>query len=236
MFCKVNLNLILFFLTLLIIPSYSSSSFDIELTVLVPAHQRECFHQILEAGKTIEVVYEVVTGGELDINYWFYSPTNRVLQSDFKKRDGHQTTKLEETGEYRFCLDNSFSRFSQKQVYFSLRPVNERGHSQMGEATEFLVTPTDQEELGDMQNKVQDIRETFERIYDNLETAQRYQSVFKNYEVHDRITIENNFDRINFWSVINLSLMITVTVIQVITIRSLFETKSAYGRFLRGKN
>jgi len=29
--------------------------------------------------------------------------------------------------------------------------------------------------------------------------------------------------------------MIAVTVIQAITIRSLFETKSVYGKFLRGK-
>lgn len=68
-----------------------------------------------------------------------------------------------------------------------------------------------------------------------METAQRYQNVFKNFEVHDRILVEKNFERINFWSIINLFLMITVTIIQVVTIRSLFESKSAYGKFLRGK-
>jgi len=68
-----------------------------------------------------------------------------------------------------------------------------------------------------------------------METAQRYQKVFNNYEVHDRVIAENNFERVNFWSVIHLILMITVTVIQVVTIRSLFESKSKYGKFLRGK-
>jgi len=68
-----------------------------------------------------------------------------------------------------------------------------------------------------------------------METAQRYQGVFKNYEVQDRLLVENNYSRINFWSTLNLCLMITVTIIQVITIRSLFESKSAYGKFLRGK-
>ena len=68
-----------------------------------------------------------------------------------------------------------------------------------------------------------------------METAQHYQSSFRNYEVHDRLILENNFQRINFWSIINLTLMITVTIVQVITIRSLFESKSAYGRLLRGK-
>jgi protein ERP2 len=155
MFYKVNLNLFIVFLITLVIPLYA---FDIELTVLVPANQRECFHQILETGKTIEVEYEVLAGGDLDINYWFYSPTNRVLQSDVKKRDGHQTLKLEETGEYRFCLDNSFSRFSQKQVYFSLRPINEPGQNENDRATETWMNSVDKDELGDLQSKIQDIK------------------------------------------------------------------------------
>jgi protein ERP2 len=150
---KLNLNLVIFSLINLFIPLYT---FDIELTVLIPANNRECFHQILETGKTIEIEYEVLAGGDLDINYWFYSPTNRILQSDFKKRDGHQTIKLEETGEYRFCLDNSFSRFSQKQVYFSLRPVNEEG--QNGQVTESWMNTVDKDELGDLQSKIQDIK------------------------------------------------------------------------------
>ena len=68
-----------------------------------------------------------------------------------------------------------------------------------------------------------------------MEAAQRYQSIFKNYEMHDRMVVENNFERVNFWSVIHLSLMIVLAVIQVVTIRSLFESKSTVGKFLRGK-
>ena len=68
-----------------------------------------------------------------------------------------------------------------------------------------------------------------------MENAQRYQNVFKNYEGHDRLIVEKNFERVNFWSITHLVLMITVTVIQVVTIRSLFESKSAYGKLLRGK-
>ncbi|CAF1250208.1 unnamed protein product [Adineta ricciae] len=125
---------------------------------IYPANQRECFHQVLDAGRTIEIEYEVVVGGDYDINFWFYSPTNRVLQSDFKKRDGHQTLKLEETGEYRFCFDNSFSRFSHKQVYFSLRPVNEQGQSVVEHVTESWMKTMEVDQLGELQAKVQDIR------------------------------------------------------------------------------
>jgi hypothetical protein len=133
-------------------------AFDIELTVLIPANQRECFHQILETGKTIEIEYEVLAGGDFDINYWFYSPTNRVLQTDFKKKDGHQTLKLEETGEYRFCFDNSYSRFSQKQVYFSLRLISVDGQNDIDRVNEPWMDAMAKDELGDLQSKIQEIK------------------------------------------------------------------------------
>ncbi|CAF0997151.1 unnamed protein product [Rotaria sordida] len=233
MFYKLNFNLFFFLFITLVIPLYG---LDIELTIIIPANQRECFHQILEQNKKIEIEYEVLAGGDIDINYWFYSPTNRILQTEFKKHDGHQRLKLEETGEYRFCFDNSFSRFSQKQVYFSLRSFNEQGIVEKDDVTESWINSMDKDELGDLQDKIQDIKDLFQRIWDSMEAAQRYQNIFKNFEVHDRILGENNFHRINFWSTINLTLMIIVTIIQVITIRSLFEVNSAYGKFLRGKN
>jgi protein ERP2 len=68
-----------------------------------------------------------------------------------------------------------------------------------------------------------------------MESAQRYQKTFINYEIHDRIIAENNFERVNFWSIVHLVLMASVAIIQVVTIRSLFELKSVYGKFLRGK-
>ncbi len=158
MFYKLIFNIFFLFLMILIIPLHT---FDIELTVLIPASQRECFHQILETGKTVEIEYEVLAGGDVDINYWFYSPSNRVLQSDFKKRDGHQTLKLEETGEYRFCFDNSVSRFNQKQVYFSLRLINEQGHNENDQVTEAWMNKIDRDDLGDLQNKIQEFKVSF---------------------------------------------------------------------------
>jgi protein ERP2 len=155
MFYKLNLNIVLLFFTILIIPFHT---FDIELTVLIPANQRECFYHVLETGKTVEIEYEVLAGGDIDINYWLYAPSKRVLQSDFNKREGHQTLKLEETGEYRFCFDNSVSRFNQKQVYFSLRLINEQGHNENDRVTESWMNDMDRDDLGDLQNKIQEIK------------------------------------------------------------------------------
>jgi protein ERP2 len=164
MFYKINFNIILLFLIILIVPFHA---FDIELTVLIPATQRECFFHVLETGKTVEIEYEVLAGGDIDINYWLYSPTNRVLQSDANKRDGHQTLKLEETGEYQFCFDNSISRFHQKQVYFSLRLLNEQGHNENDRVTESWMNDMDRDDLGDLQSKIQDIKVSKNKLHDS---------------------------------------------------------------------
>ena len=156
-----NFGALLLCSILLITPFHA---IDVELTILVPANQRECFYQPLEAGKTAEIEYEVIAGGDVDINYWFYSPTNRVLQSDFKKRDGHQTLKLEETGEYQFCFDNSISVFTQKQVYFSLRIVNEQGHNENDRVTEAWMTNVERDDLGELQNKIEEFKVRKERF------------------------------------------------------------------------
>ncbi|CAF4369224.1 unnamed protein product, partial [Rotaria sordida] len=81
--------------------------------------------------------------------------------SDFKKRDGHQTLKLEETGEYRFCFDNSLSRFHQKQVYFSLRIVDEHGNSEVDHVTEPWMKDVDRDDLGDLQSKIEHFKVSF---------------------------------------------------------------------------
>ena len=155
MFYKLNLNIVLLFFTILIIPFHT---LDVELTILIPATQRECFYHVLETGKTVEIEYEVLAGGDNDINFWFYSPSKRVLKSDFNKRDGVQTLKLEETGEYQFCFDNSISRFNQKQVYFSLRLINEQGHNENDRVTQSWMNDMDRDDLGDLQNKIQEIK------------------------------------------------------------------------------
>lgn len=129
---------------------------DTELTVIVPANKRECFYEVFQQDLTLEIEYEVLIGGDSDINYWFYSPTNRVLQSDAKKHDGHRIIKLEETGEYRFCFDNSFSRFTQKQVYFSLRSLDEHGKPDNKKGG--LIEKIDPDQLGELQNKFEEIK------------------------------------------------------------------------------
>lgn len=89
--------------------------------------------------------------------------------------------------------------------------------------------------LGELDDKIDNFRNTFSKLVITLERAVAYQRAFRSYESIDRHLVESNFDRINLFSTINVIILLTVAAIQVFMIRSLFEDKSKIGRILRGQ-
>lgn len=51
------------------------------------------------------------------------------------------------------------------------------------------------------------------------------QTLLRAFEARDRNIQESNFDRVNFWSLVNLAVMMLVSAVQVYLVRSLFEDK-----------
>lgn len=93
--------------------------FGVELSAVIEAGKRECYHQYLRDGLEIDIDFQVITGGDgLDITFWASSPNNVVVAHVQRQRANKTKFKTSEVGEYRFCFDNSFSRFSDKQVNF----------------------------------------------------------------------------------------------------------------------
>ncbi|CAF0842377.1 unnamed protein product [Brachionus calyciflorus] len=206
-----------------------------ELAIVVEPGQRECFHQYLITGLSMETDYQVISGGELDISYWITTPSNRILYTDAKKQGGQFQFKSDETGEYRFCFDNSFSRFAKKQVFFYLSSNDDFVDPHFPQSAVDTLNPPIKDQLGDLAEKTQHFQELFTRVNTNLERAQHVQKIFQVYELADRSHLEDLFERVNFWSVVNILVMILVGGIQVYMIRSLFEDKSKIGRVLRGE-
>lgn len=52
-------------------------------------------------------------------------------------------------------------------------------------------------------------------------------------ETRDRSLIEHLFEKVNFWSAINLLAILFILAIQLFTIRSLFIENSKFGRLVR---
>ncbi|XP_074659995.1 transmembrane emp24 domain-containing protein 1-like [Tubulanus polymorphus] len=200
-----------------------ASGKDREMTVDVAAGEKYCFFHTVNdrEGAEFDVEYQVIEGGEMDVNFILNSPSGAVLVSEKKKTDGTHKTIPNEVGDYRFCFDNSFSRFSSKLVFFDLTTNEE-------DETKDWSKITVEDTLVDM--RLEDFRMSMDKVKKSLEKASKIQDILRVFELRDRSVQESNFDRVNTWSVIQIAVMVTVAIIQVIMVRSLLDDKSTFHR------
>lgn len=69
------------------------------------------------------------------------------------------------------------------------------------------------------------LQDTINSVKARLGKSVQIQTLLRAFEARDRNLQESNFDRVNFWSVVNLTVMVLVSGVQVYLVRSLFEDK-----------
>ncbi|XP_035509744.1 transmembrane emp24 domain-containing protein 5 [Morone saxatilis] len=195
-----------------------SQSLDSDFTFTLPAGRKECFYQTMKKDASLEIEYQVLDGAGLDVDFFISSPSGHVLFSDYRKSDGVHTVETED-GDYMFCFDNTFSSVSEKLIFFELILDNMDTDEDPDDWKEY-VQGTDMLDM-----KLEDIMDTINNVKSRLGKSVQIQTLLRAFEARDRNIQESNFDRVNFWSVINLIVMMLVSAVQVYLVRSLFEDK-----------
>ncbi|KAJ6644785.1 hypothetical protein lerEdw1_013550 [Lerista edwardsae] len=192
---------------------------DAEFTFLLPAGRRECFYQAALSNGSMEVEYQVIGGAGLDVDFSLESPSGVLLVDEYRKSDGLHTVEPTEAGDYKLCFDNSFSTISEKLVFFELifdSPQEDEDLNSWAEMAE-------PEEMLDI--KIEDIKESIETMKSRLERSIQMQALLRAFEARDRNLQESNLSRVNFWSAVNLSVLLVVSFLQVYMLKNLFEDK-----------
>ncbi|XP_014264373.1 transmembrane emp24 domain-containing protein 1 [Maylandia zebra] len=186
-------------------------------TFLLPAGSTECFYQRTAMNDSMEVEYQVIAGSGLDVGFILLSPTGHRLVSDFRRSDGIHMVDPTVDGDYRLCFDNSFSKMSEKMVFFEVVINNQ--NSKNGGQDDWLETVTSDSMVD---YKMEDIRARMDSVHRHLEKSHQVQAMLRAFEARDRYLLEDNLWRVSFWSCVNLSVMLTVAVVQIYTLRRLF--------------
>ncbi|XP_072919689.1 transmembrane emp24 domain-containing protein 5 isoform X3 [Hemitrygon akajei] len=160
----------------------------------------------------------VIDGAGLDVDFYISSPNGNILYFDQRKSDGVHSIETE-NGDYMFCFDNSFSSISEKVVFFELILDNMEPEGDSAKWNDFLPGG----ELLDM--KLEDILETINSVKARLSKSNQIQGLLRAYEARDRNLQEGNYDRVNFWSIVNLAVMLIVSGLQVYMLKNLFNDK-----------
>ena len=158
-----------------------------------------------------------------------------------------------EDGDYRLCFDNSFSKLSEKMVFFEVI-INSQS-SVGGDQVEWVDIAITESMV---EYKLEDIRvregktksfyiccsydlppclsctvlhlpsvvlsqASLDFVHQHLERSRQVQTLLRASEARDRNLLEGNLWRGSFWSCLNLLVMLAVAAAQTYTLRRLFD-------------
>ncbi|XP_046406127.1 transmembrane emp24 domain-containing protein 5-like [Ischnura elegans] len=222
------------FYTLLIFVFYSLiclvNSMEREMTVNIEAGRKECFFQNLKIGQVLDLEYQVIDGGqgEIDISFQLYSPNDRNIITEYKKPESSHRYTVEEDGDHQLCFDNTISRFNSKTVFFELIIDSDADAWDFDFNSDNLPSPEDVYET-----QILALQETMQRVRAHLTKIRHLQDQQRAFEARDRNIAESNFTRVNLWSFAQILVMIFVGIMQVVMLKSLFDNTSHVHKLFR---
>lgn len=191
---------------------------ETEFTFVLPAGSSECFYQTTTQDDSMEIEYQVIAGSGLDVGFTLVSPSQLQLVSDGRRSDGIHMVDPTEDGDYRLCFDNSFSKLSEKMVFFEVIVHSQGGSdSDLDEWADAAVMESMAE------YRLEDLRTRLDSVHRHLEKSRQALATLRALEARDRYLLEDNLWRVSFWSCMNLLVLLTVAVAQIYTLRCLFD-------------
>uniref|UniRef100_A0A8D3CNK2 isocitrate dehydrogenase (NADP(+)) n=1 Tax=Scophthalmus maximus TaxID=52904 RepID=A0A8D3CNK2_SCOMX len=96
-----------------------------ELTFELPDNEKQCFHEELEEGVRFDIDFQVIAGGNYDVDCFVTDPQSNVLYNEKKKQYDSFSHTTAMQGVYKVCFSNEFSSFTYKTVYLEFRHGDE---------------------------------------------------------------------------------------------------------------
>lgn len=181
-------------------------------TIEVPDDETFCAYENLYASKKYALMYQVIHGGNLDIDIVIRDPMKRIVHE--KKRGTHEDIKFDShvNGTFEFCFGNEFSSLSEKLVYFELRPdPYESLSEEAGEASHVTVLTL--------------VQSTLEAVHLFLSHAESTQIELRNRELGDRMVAEDLNQAVLYWSVAVTIAIFMTSLGQVTILKNFFADK-----------
>lgn len=185
------------------------------LTFTLAPNEKQCFYQFNnKPDSNIGYYFAVQAGGSFDINYTIKGPDQVLIVVEEKQRQGDYAFVAAKTGEYEFCFDNEMSTFAEKVVDFEIKVEDEDEASQM--KANLPNAPTENTAVAGMQLSVNKI----ERTLNLLEHSLNY---YKTRNNRNQSTVKSTENRIFWFSIFDLGLMMVMGAFQVAVVKFFFQ-------------
>ncbi|GAB6020198.1 hypothetical protein CHUAL_002919 [Chamberlinius hualienensis] len=196
--------------TLLVLALTASISQCIELTFELPDNAKQCFHEEIKTGVKCTVEFQVVTGGQYDVDMSLEAPSGQILYKDVKKQYDSFTWTTDQDGVYTVCFSNEFSTFSHKLVYMDF---------QAGEEDDVLPG------INNQITAMTQMETSSAAVHENLNTVLDYQTHHRLRETQGRKRAEDLNERVLYWSIGETLAILCIGISQVIILKTFFSEK-----------
>ncbi|KAI3381721.1 hypothetical protein SNEBB_008340 [Seison nebaliae] len=178
-----------------------------EMTFELPDNQRQCFYESAEVGQKIYVEFQVVTGGNFDVDIEVTNPLHQVIFREQRKQYDVFQDQAKEKGDYQVCFSNEFSTFTHKVVYVDFQIGKEKP-------------------LVDTKQSALTLLETASNVmHANLRLVTDYQTHHKLRETSGRTFAEHLCERVNLMSLMQFFGILVSGIGTTIMLKSFFKVQ-----------
>merc|ERR1712110_477539 len=195
---------------------YGFGDSDTDYTVKVHAGKRDCYFEEIKKTSPFEFEFQVIDGGDLDITFQMIDPRGKIIATDVRKEDSVHTID----GAYQFCFDNSFSRMTDKVIFFEIFTDEAFDYDDYDDGWREELKKDD---TGLLEDRVSEIQLAMSRMKLNMAKTSQIQNLLRAFEAKDRNIIEANRDRVDRWSIIHLAVMFSTAFLQIYLLRHMFN-------------
>ncbi|KAI8988446.1 emp24/gp25L/p24 family/GOLD-domain-containing protein [Mycotypha africana] len=176
------------------------------ITTNVLIETRDCYFEELNTGDKLSVTFQVNEGGDSKINFEIYDPAEKRLKNLAGRQSGLYSIVAQKAGRFRYCFWN-YSKKSAKNVSFNAF-INE-------------------ETIDEATNQEDPLKHEIDELADSILAIKAGQEYIVSRERVHRDTAESTNDRVKWWSVAQIGLLIGVCMWQVHYLKHFFEVKRA---------
>ncbi|XP_072173618.1 transmembrane emp24 domain-containing protein 3-like [Diadema setosum] len=205
-----------FFIVFVTILVLLAATHGVELTFELPDNANQCFYEDVEKDVKIILEYQVVTGGQYDVDAVLKSPSGAVVYKEKRKQYDTFTWTADQTGVVEFCFSNEFSTFAHKTVYF-----------------DFVAGDDDPliRDIGAHATALTQLETSCVTIHEALKAVINFQTHYRLREAKGRSRAEGLNQRVQLWSLGEFILILIIGIGEVIVLRSFFSvSKPRAGR------
>lgn len=177
---------------------------------LLPPRGKVCYYEDLRVGDVFGVTFQVGNrdSGSSDqptLNFYMNDPSGRAVSNVFRATDGVPSVNIQSPGRYEFCFSNEASGSKTTDVTF---------HTVLHKASE-----RSEANIDTLEGQVK----LLNRLMEEVQHEQDYIVIRE--RVH-RNTAESTNERVKWWSLFQLAVVVGNTIFQVIFLRRFFEVRS----------